>query len=71
MPGFQLNVKCTWTYSQFRLVLGLAAEVTGPFSEIHFFVKNSVGIYLNLLIFSFPLHAVCAVLGLVTQLWLF
>lgn len=71
MPGFQLNVKCPRTYSQFRLVFGLAAEVTGPFSEIHFSVKNNVGIYLNLLMFSFSLHAVCAALGLVTQSCLF
>lgn len=65
MPGFQLNVKSTWTYSQFRLVFGLAAGVTGPFSAIHFFVKSSVAISLNLLNFFFfsPCFVCCAVLN--------
>ena len=71
MPGFQLNVKYTWTYSQFRLVVGLAAGVTGPFSETLFCKEQSGHFSESTLFFSFSLHVLCAVLCLVTQSCLF
>lgn len=41
-------------------VVGLAARVTGPFSEIHF-VKRAEAISLNLLNFFLFLSSLCAV----------